>query len=337
MSRLLGVLLSFLIASSASAVSMDWTPIGNPGNACDPQPDGYGGTACYGAVGYAYQIGTYEVTNAQYVEFLNAKAASDPLGLYNTSMGNPNPDPFTGFGGITRSGVAGSYSYSTISGRGDMPVNYVSFYDALRFTNWMNNGQGSGDTETGSYTLSQGGAVTRTRNAGATIVLTSDEEWYKAAYYGALTASYFDYPAGSDTQTTCTAPTSSPNSANCDAGGYFNDPTDADVDGLTIKGSFTSSASPYGTFDQGGNVFEWNEAVIGSGFFAPRGIRGGSFGLPEEALAATNWSLVSPTSQESSWGFRVAMIPGGYVPEPSTGLLLTFGLVGLAGWRRVRA
>lgn len=41
------------------------------------------------------------VTNAQYVEFLNAKAASDPHGLYNTNMANFN-------GGIVRSGSDGS-------------------------------------------------------------------------------------------------------------------------------------------------------------------------------------------------------------------------------------
>jgi hypothetical protein len=52
---------------------------------------------CFRAVAYKYYVGTYEFTNAQYVEFLNAKAATDPLGLYNTSMGS-------GFGGITRTG-----------------------------------------------------------------------------------------------------------------------------------------------------------------------------------------------------------------------------------------
>ena len=46
------LLLSLLIASSASAVTMDWTPIGNPGNACDPQSQG-----CFGAVGYATTSG----------------------------------------------------------------------------------------------------------------------------------------------------------------------------------------------------------------------------------------------------------------------------------------
>src|SRR5262245_60935848 len=78
------LLLTLSIASSASAVAMDWTPIGNPGNACDSQSQG-----CFGSVAYGYDIGTYEVTNAQYAAFLNAKAASDPLGLYDSRMSNP--------------------------------------------------------------------------------------------------------------------------------------------------------------------------------------------------------------------------------------------------------
>ena|SRR5262249_6720724 len=310
------LLLSLLIASSASAVTMDWTPVGNPGNACDTQLEG-----CFGAVNYSYSIGTYEVTNAQYAEFLNAKAASDPLGLYNTNMGS-------GMGGVTQSGVPGSFTYSAISGRGDMPVNFVSFYDTLRFANWMNNGQGSGDTETGSYTLLGGTATpsngnTVTRNPGATIVLTSENEWYKAAYYSALGMSYFDYPAGSDTQTTCATPTATPNSANC---GLL-------VGDLAIKGSYTGSASPYGTFDQGGNVWEWNEAIIinsTSGVLG-RGLRGGAFGDNPAFLAVSARNFAIPTLESETWGFRVAMIP-----EPSTGLLVIAGLLGLAGWRRAR-
>jgi hypothetical protein len=39
-----------------------------------------------------------------------------------------------------------------------MPVNYVSFYDALRFANWLHNGQptgaqGNATTEGGAYTI----------------------------------------------------------------------------------------------------------------------------------------------------------------------------------------
>jgi hypothetical protein len=93
-----GLLSSFLIASAASAVTMDWALVGNPGNPCDPQPG-----SCYGAVGYTYNIGTYEVTNAQYAEFLNAKASpTDPLFLYDVHMGN---NPSWSSGGIRRDGT----------------------------------------------------------------------------------------------------------------------------------------------------------------------------------------------------------------------------------------
>jgi formylglycine-generating enzyme required for sulfatase activity len=65
---------------------------------------------------------------------------------------------------------------------GDKPVNYVSWYDAARFTNWLHNGQGAGSTETGAYTLS-GNTGIITKNVGATVWLPSEDEWCKAAYY----------------------------------------------------------------------------------------------------------------------------------------------------------
>src|SRR5262249_42023566 len=124
-----------LLNAPASAVTIDWTPIGNPSNVCDTQPQG-----CFGSVGYAYQMGTYEVTNAQYAEFLNAVAATDTNGLYNSFMGD-----VVAYGGITRNGLTqGSYTYTAMAGRQNMPVNYVSFYDALRFANWLQNGQPTG-------------------------------------------------------------------------------------------------------------------------------------------------------------------------------------------------
>ena len=137
------------MASPASAVIVEWVTVGNPGNAGDlPATNCW--TADCGSVAYSYRISQYEVTNGQYAEFLNAKAAADPLALYNASMDSDAQ------GGIVRSGVSGGYSYSVKAGFDDKPVNFVSFYDALRFTNWMNNGQGGGDTETGAYHARRG-------------------------------------------------------------------------------------------------------------------------------------------------------------------------------------
>jgi formylglycine-generating enzyme required for sulfatase activity len=207
------VLAALLVALPAGALDIEWAYVGDPGNAPDTA------TNCLyadcGSVPYEYAIAKYEVTNAQYAEFLNAKAASDPLGLYNPSMGSD-----TTLGGITQSGSDGSYSYAAKPGFENKPVVYVSFYDALRFANWLNNGQGSGDTEAGAYTLLGGtpepsNGTTVTRNPGATKARPSENEWYKAAYYSPG-GTYFEYPTGTDEQTACVRPASDTgNSANC--------------------------------------------------------------------------------------------------------------------------
>ena len=52
--------------------------IANSGNAAD--------TNGFGAVSEIYRIGRFELTNAEYIEFLNAVAADDPNGLYDVIM-----------------------------------------------------------------------------------------------------------------------------------------------------------------------------------------------------------------------------------------------------------
>jgi len=320
----LALLLSALIVGSlpsapALAVTIDWVTVGLPGNACEVQSQG-----CFGGVDYTYRISKYEVTNAQYAEFLNGVAASDPNGLYNPQM-TSSPR-----GGITRSGGDGSYVYTAIAGRDQMPVVFVSFYDALRFANWMDNGQIVGfqdatTTEDGTYTITEQGILDNTivRNAGPRIAIPSEDEWYKAAYHDALgmqSTDYFRYPAGSSTIVTCDFPSNAPNSANC--GPTVNDFTDV--------GSYTASSSPWGTFDQGGNSYNWNEAVDENGF--NRQARGGSWADGHIALASTTRRFNNPLDENEITGFRL-VAP---IPEPSTGLLVALGLLGLARRRRAR-
>jgi sulfatase modifying factor 1 len=167
---------SFLAPLAASAVTIAWSPVGNPGNAPDPATG-----SLYGAVPYAYKIGTYDVTNAQYAEFLNTTdpTGANSLGLWNANMADPT------HGGIDNSGTTNGNRYTLISGAQNHPVNFVTWYDAVRFANWLNNGQGNGDTETGAYTLGPLGAdgvpingPSITRNAHATVFLPSEDEWY---------------------------------------------------------------------------------------------------------------------------------------------------------------
>lgn len=124
-------------------------PVGDAGNAAAEianEP-----ALSYGSVAHKFHMGKYDVTNAQYCQFLNAKAASsDHYRLWNDKMSTATE------GGITRSGN-GPYQYSVKQGRGNQPVVFVSWYDAIRFANWLTNGQGNGDTESGTYKITGSG------------------------------------------------------------------------------------------------------------------------------------------------------------------------------------
>jgi formylglycine-generating enzyme len=110
------------------ARDLEFVTVGNPGNADAPADES---GARYGGVDYTYRISKYEVTYGQYLEFLNAKAKSDPTGLYDPSM---TSDKIAN--GIARSGSNGSYSYSLLSDTSaDLPVTFVNFTDAARYTN----------------------------------------------------------------------------------------------------------------------------------------------------------------------------------------------------------
>jgi hypothetical protein len=210
-------------------------------------------------------------------------------------------------GGRTASGInfrsGASPPYVVLSDSADYPVVSLTFYSALRFANWLNNGQGSSSTETGAYTLLGGtptptNGLTVTRNAGAKIVLPSENEWYKAAYYDPISGSYFAYPCGTNTPTVCTRPGGTPNTANCE-GVVLQE---------TVVGVYGASASPYGTFDQGGNVYQWNEQIVIPPTPSHRGMRGGSWPDSPSSLAASAPLDSDPTIEGQLMGFRVAAI-----------------------------
>jgi formylglycine-generating enzyme required for sulfatase activity len=220
-------------------------------------------------VPYTYRIGKFDITNAQYSAFLNAVArSSDPYVLYDPCM-----DRSTCYGegnGIVRTGTAGNYVYAPQPGRALRPVSYVNLFDAMRLANWMNNGQGNASTETGAYTLLGGTPIPTNsanvhRNPGAKIFLPDENEWYKAAYYDPRKHIYYAYPAGTDTPMTCALPGPTPDTGNCGSV-TAKDPADATAvtcpawcGDTTNVGAYTGSPGPYGTFDQGGDLYQWTD------------------------------------------------------------------------------
>src|SRR5262249_22304274 len=116
-----------------------------------------------------------------------------------------------------------------------------------------------------------------------------------------------------------------PNTANCWNGNHG---------GLADVGSYTGSPSPYGTFDQSGSMFEWSDTIDWNPTLGEAGpvLRGGGF-LRQGILMSASSRAISFPLNRNTIGFRLAMI----VPEPSTGLLVFAGMLGLAGWRRAHA
>jgi formylglycine-generating enzyme len=342
--------LLFSVAAHAAPITYDLVPVGNPGNAND--------TTGFGGVAYDYQIGKYDVTIGQYTDFLNAVAKTDTYSLYNAGMGtNQN------IRGISQTGVSGSYSYSVIGPDGvvngqsgaNRPITYVSWWDSARFANWLANGQPTGaqtstTTENGAYNLANwtsGTAPARNvtnPNTGATptYVIPTENEWYKAAYYSPVLNSgsggYYLYATQSNADPGNIIGSGS-NQANYAPNGVFSVTQSASYSGsqnyLTDVGAFTNSASFYGTFDQSGNVFQWNDLDGTPG--SSRGLRGGAWSDNASTLSSSVWFTFGPSGEGNGGGFRLASPVA--VPEPSTWVM---GLAGLACggwgvWRRRRA
>ncbi len=314
------------VAEPPAPVEISLVTVGDAGNPSDPATG-------FGAVGYRFQMASNDVTIGQYAAFLNAVAADDPNQLFNDKMSTD-----LNIAGIQRQGQPGSYTYTVLDPQGvqsvhatgpDRPITYVSWYDAARFANWMSNGQPRGSqgpttTENGSYDLVAivpDQALARNQinpNTGKApdFFIPLQDEWYKAAYYSPMKAGgpgYYLYASQSDTLPGNDI--QSPAIAN--QVNYINQQMEFSItqetayksgqNYLTNVGAFTASPSHYGTFDQNGNVYQWNDL---DGVAGPsRGLRGGFWFAGGPSISSTGYSEASPAREASDTGFRLSTGP----------------------------
>lgn len=241
-----------------------------------------------------YRIGVYEITNEQWNKFTN---------IYGTPTGS----------------LSNAYGESAYFTGTDVPVNNVSWFEAVQFVNWLNTSTGhqaaykfTGTQGTSDYTFVPWD-VTDTgydasnpyRNSNAFYFLPTEDEWVKAAYWN-----------GTSLQTYATKPGDTLYQGNGSNGGwnYLDGEYATDPYGPWDVGSGSEELN--GTFEMMGNVWEWNETL---NYDTWRGQRGGSYGFVEFNMKSSSRSYENPAGQIGSVGFRVASIP-----EPAT--LLLFGL-----------
>jgi formylglycine-generating enzyme len=312
-------------------VTMVTVPVDNAGNAADT-------VTGFGNVGYDYRIGKYEVTAGQYTQFLNAVAATDTYGLYNGNM-------YSKADGCkiqqTLNPSTGKYQYSVDANLANRPVNYVSWGDAARFVNWLQNGQPWGaqnalTTEDGAYYLngatSDAALAAVTRKTSWKWAIPNENEWCKAAYYdptlNGATGGYWLYPTRSNNAPIAEAPTGT-NATNGSAN-YGNA-----MVSTTNVGAYTykPSSSYYDTFDQGGNVYEWYEVVfeqtIDGHVYKWRGARGGSYAGPVSVMQEGYRNPLEAMAETPMVGFRVVS-----TPEPDSITLFLCGAIAVWVWRR---
>jgi formylglycine-generating enzyme required for sulfatase activity len=278
--------------SGSNQFALDFTSIGNAGNAAD--------TTGYGSVGYDYRIGTYEISQNQ----LNSAVAS---GLAHVTAGAWTGDK-----------PAANMSWYESAAFVNWLNTSKGFAPAYNLT-W------SGSTWSMSlWTVSNAGydANNEYRSSLAKYFLPSENEFYKAAFGKSDGSGYYLYPTASNTAPTAVTSGTASGTAVYNQGWIPPGPASIYQAG---------GRSSYGTIGQGGNIQEWQESSFdgtNNNVNDQRMVRGGYwYGSSSDALDSSTRSSFAPSTDIVNLGFRVASVD--VVPEPSTYALFGLGAIGM--------
>ncbi|MBX9735922.1 MAG: formylglycine-generating enzyme family protein [Phycisphaerales bacterium] len=293
-----------------------------------------------GGVNYDYRIGRYEITTAQWVDFMNA--------AYSRGPGDRTPyveipvfwgaqsDP-------TYSGPG--QRWRVIPGREMMPVGGLSWRNAAVYCNWLHNDQrtdraaftnGAYDVRTFGYGGITGERFTdqTTHNADARYWIPTWNEWIKAAHYdpnrnGPGQGGYWNYSNATDQPMFGGPPGQEGINQFGQRGtsqGNFAFYTAAQTEFSILLGAYPDQQSPWGLLDVAGATHEWTEGIYGSVDSPGRVYEGDSWG----SVYGDGWANFVgafggdlPSYPFYDYGFRIAST----VPSPPVVLVGAVAMV----------
>ncbi len=349
---------------------IDFVRITHPGNApwMGTNPPTQGDDAIgRGGVNYEYNIGRYEVTTSQWVQFFNA--------AYDRPAGQPNlpwltPPTFWGAQGTTPINASNPNArrWQVPAGNEMRAVGNISWRMAAMYCNFLHNGGAVAGGVTprenflsGAYDVSTFGpngmggfADQPTRSPGARYFIPSRDEWIKAAHYdphryGPDQGGYWEFsnstdawipggPPGAHINLPPGPPGPNPNGPLAQANygwDQFTFPGYGSPFAVPL-GAYPDVQSPWGLLDVAGATSEWTEQIFSGAIEGPRSryIEGSYWsGAPGFGIADSVWDSggqLSPYWTPFDTGFRIAST----VPGPTGLVVLASGCVVLVTRRR---
>ena len=299
-----------------------------------------------GSVGYVYNIGRFEVTTAQWAEFMNAafdRPANDRI---------PHVIAPYGWGAIAATpNTPGARRWSVPAGNEMIPTGGISWRTAAIYCNWLHNNKSTdraafmtGAYDVGTFGFSPGGETFTdqlSRSPGARYWIPSLDEWMKASHYDAnkpnsdgTVGGWWLYSNSSDQPFVYGPPGVLRGGLPTTANAMWDSFDYPGLDPITVPlGAYPTVQSPWGLLDVAGGTGEWTEATfwIPDESF-PRGrVLDGSIRafVTSGAVDRPGSSSGSefPSIPLSDFGFRIASS----VPSPGA---FSFTLVVLAHMRR---
>jgi len=252
----------------------------------------------------SFRMFTYEVTNSEYVLFLNSQGNQTEGGVTWIKIVE---DYYQGIGGGPDAGT-----FSVISGYEERPVIYVSWYGAVAYCNWLSSQEGLTPCYGPINNRGDDPSVWRTLNG---YRLPTEAEW-EYACRGGNTADYYWGEASPSPASIAKYSWYWDNAEE----GYENEVNPNDHGAGKRNSHIAGQKLPnaFGLYDMNGNVWEWCSDWYGSSYYNvspdtnPSGpasetlrvFRGGSWHTASDACRSAKRNCIAPSYYLSSLGFR---------------------------------